>query len=130
MSRQALKELPIYRKAVEMHAMSRAIGLCLNSNRDLHQLYSSPSFREEIAGCLMMDAALIRKQVALAASTSSLDIRQNSLQFISVMTRNLNSYCKGLEMDGMREREYLTLLRRELKGFRHAFRQWRMSMGQ
>ena len=130
MSRQRLKELPIYRKAVEMQAMSRAIALCLNGNRDMAQLYSSPSFREEIAGYLLMDAALIRKQIALAASTSSQDIRQNSLQFISAMTRNLSSYCRGLEMDGMREREYLALLQRELKGFRKAFSQWRISLGQ
>ena len=67
--------------------------------------------------------------LALAAGTSSLSIRQNSLQFVSIMIRNLGSYCKGLEMDGMREREYLELLRQELSSFRKSFKQWRKSLG-
>ena len=77
----------------------------------------------------MTDTALIRKEIMLAASTTSVSMRQNSLQLVQIMIRNLNSYCKGLEMDGVREREYLELLRQELKGFRRAFKQWRKSLG-
>jgi hypothetical protein len=65
----------------------------------------------------------------LTAGTSSLSIRQNSLKFITVMIRNLSSYCKGLEMDGMREQEYLELLRKELVSFRKSFKHWRKSLG-
>ena len=82
-----------------------------------------------MAGSLLSDSELIRKQIALAAGTTSLSIRQNSLKFITVMIRNLSSYCKGLEMDGMREQEYLDLLRKELTSFRKSFKHWRKSLG-
>lgn len=128
MSRKGLKHLPVYRKAVELQMMSRAIALCLNSRVEAGSLYRSNSLRDQIAGSLLIDTALIRKQIALAAGTPSFDARQKSLQFINVMSRNLHTYCRGLEMDGMREREYLELLRSELQGFRKSFKNWRRSL--
>ena len=129
MSQKGLKHLPVYKKAVELQTMSRAIALCVAGREDLRHLYKVNSLRGQVAGLLLTDAALIRKQIALAAGTPSLAIRQNSLQFINIMIRNLGSYCRGLEMDGMREREYLELLRKELKTFRRSFKQWRSSLG-
>lgn len=108
--------------------MSRAIALCVSGKKDLVQLYASSSLREEMAGYLLKDASLLRKQIILAASTSSTDLRQSSLHFINVMIRNLSSYCRGLEMDGMREREYLELLRAELILFRKSFKHWRRGL--
>lgn len=123
------KSLSIYRKAAELQTMGRAIAVCVNSNGQEVVRSKSESLRDQVAGSILTDAALIRKQVALAASTPSLSIRQNSLHFIQIMIRNLNSYCKGLEMDGVREREYLELMRQEIKGFRRSFVQWRKSLG-
>ena len=45
------------------------------------------------------------------------------------MTRNILSYCNGLEKDGVKEKEYLNLLRKEIKSFRKSFKKWRKSMG-
>ena len=70
----------------------------------------------------------LTQQIAKAENTTSLVIRQRSIHFINVMTQNLTSYCLGLEKDGVREREYLDLLRSELKAFRQAFKAWRRSL--
>jgi len=129
MSYKGLKDLPVYKKAVELQTVGRAIALCAAGKEAAVNRYMANSLRGEVAGLLLTDTALIRKQIALAAGTSSLSIRQNSLQFVSVMIRNLGSYCRGLEMDGMREREYLELLRHELVSFRKSFKQWRKSLG-
>ena len=40
------------------------------------------------------------------------------------MIENINSYCTGLERDGVKEKEYLNLLRIEIKGFRKSFKKW------
>ena len=129
MSSKGLKQLPVYKKAVELQTMSRAIALCVAGREEVINLYKAKSLRGQVAGSLLTDTGLIRKQIALAAGTSSLSIRQNSLQFINIMIRNLSSYCKGLEMDGVREREYLDLLRQELVSFRKSFKHWRKSLG-
>ena len=128
MSAKGISQLPVYRKAIELQSMSRAIAYCVASRKDFLNLYMSDSLRDQVTDALLTDTGLIRKQVALAASTPSVHIRRGSLQFISVMIRNLNSYCKGLEMDGVREREYLELMQRELRIFRKSFRTWRKTL--
>jgi hypothetical protein len=129
MSSKGISKLPVYRKAIELQTMSQAIAFCVASRKDFLTLCSSDSLRDQVTHALLTDTGLIRKQIALAASTHSHHIRRGSLQFISVMIRNLNSYCRGLEMDGVRESEYLDLLQSELNSFRKSFKAWRKSLG-
>ena len=128
MSAKGIRDLHVYRKAMELQTMSRAISFCIGNRQDALHSSSSDSLRDQIADALLTDAVLIRKQIALAASTPSLNIRRQSLQFISIMIRNLNSYCKGLEMDNVREREYVHLMQKELRHFRKSFKTWRKSL--
>lgn len=128
MSYQRIKDLPVYRKAVSLRTMSREIASYVTYNKDLLTLCHSSSLRDHIADSLLTDAILIPQQIAKAENSTSEVIRQRCIQFINVMTQNLNAYCRGLEKDGVREREYLDLLRGELKGFRQAFKAWRRSL--
>ena len=128
MSYQRFKDLPVYRQALSLRKMSREIASFVSHNKDLVSLAQSMSHRDQLADSLIQDAILIPKQIARAETSSSLAIRQSSIKFIGIITRNLNAYCKGLEMDGMREREYLDLLRGEVKTFRKAFKMWRKSL--
>ena len=128
MSAQGFSKLPVYRKAIELQTMSRAIAFCVSGRRDLLSRCNSDSLRDQVTEALLTDVVLIRKQIALAASTPSLNIRRQSLQFISIMIRNLNSYCKGLEMDNVKEREYIKLMQSELRSFRKSFKTWRRSL--
>jgi thioredoxin-related protein len=51
-----------------------------------------------------------------------------SVLFVHIMTRNILSYCNGLEKDGVKEKEYLNLLRREIKLFRILYKKWKRSL--
>lgn len=128
MSSPRLNRLPVYRQALSLRTLSSELAAFVSYNKDLMSLRNSLSHRDQLADCLLTDASLIPEQIAEAESSSSLAIRQQRVQFISVMTRNLNAYVKGLEMDGIREREYLELLRREVRIFRVAFKKWRKSV--
>ncbi len=128
MSYQRIKDLPVYRQAVSLRTMSREIASFVTHNKDLLSLSQSQSYRDQLADSLIKDAILIPEQIARAESSSSVAIRRSSIKFIGVITRNLNAYCKGLEMDGIREREYLDLLRSEVKTFRMAFKKWRKGL--
>lgn len=128
MSYQNLKNLPVYRQALELRTMSREIASFVTYNKDLLTLYQSNSLRDHIADSILTDAILIPQQIARAERTTSALIRERCIHFINVMTQNLTSYCTGLEKDGVREREYLDLLRKELKNFRRAFKIWRRNL--
>lgn len=128
MSYQRIKELPVYRQALSLRTMSREIASFVTHNKDLLTLAKSHSLRDHIADSLLTDAILIPQEIARAEGTTSVQIRQRCVHFIQVMTQNLNMYCRGLEHDGVREREYLDLLRSEVKHFRRSFKKWRKGL--
>lgn len=124
-----LRTIPVYRKAIDLCAMSREIASFVSQNKDLLHLYKSNSLRDHIADSLLTDAILISQQIARAESSESHAVRLKSASFINIMIRNIISYCNGLENDGLKEREYLDLLRQEILGFSKSFRKWRKSIG-
>lgn len=128
MSHKHISTVPIYRKAIELCTMSREIVSYVSFNKDLLKLYKSHSLRDIIAEALLTDAILIPQQIANAEYSKSYSDRIKSARFINIMIRNINSYCRGLEHDGVREKEYLNLLRSEIRSFRKSFKEWRKSI--
>ncbi len=128
MSRKKLHSVPIYKKALELCHMSREIVSYVTFNKDLLQLYRSQSLRDHMADALLTDAILIPQQIAQAERSQSYSERMKSASFINIMIRNINSYCIGLEKDGVKEKEYINLLRSEIKSFRSSFKKWRKSL--
>ena len=128
MSHKNLRTVPVYRKALELCKMSREIASYVSFNKDLLKLYKSNSLRDIIADSLLTDAILIPKQIAKAEFSDSYSVRLKSARFINIIIRNINSYCTGLERDGVREKEYLNLLRAEIKSFRESFKEWKKTI--
>lgn len=124
MSSKNLGSIPVYQKAESLYEISRHLVSYVSFNKDLVKLYQSHSLRDSIANSLLTDARLISTNMAQALSSKSYQERLRNVKFISIMIRNINSYCLGLEKDGVKEEEYLNLLRKEIKGFRASFKKW------
>lgn len=119
--------LPVYRTAMNLCFISREIVSYLTHNKDLLQLYKSNSFRDSIADAILTDAILIPQKIAVAENSSCHTTRNSTLLHIQIMIQNILSYCRGLEHDGVKEKEYINLLREELKIFRKNYKQWKRS---
>ena len=128
MKSNSLHSLPVYRKSLVLRDLSDALASYLSYNKDLFSLRQSSSFRDNLSDSLLTDATLITKEIEQAATSNSYSVRMKSLSFINIMTRNILAYCNGLERDGVKEKEYLNLLRKEIKSFRKAFKKWRLSL--
>lgn len=128
MSSKNLQQIPIYRKAMDLCFMSREIASYVSLNKDLLKLYESNSLRDNIANSLLTDTILIPQKIVAAEFSTSSSERMHSISFINIMIRNINSYCRGLEKDGVKEVEYLNLLRSELRSFRKQYKKWKISM--
>ncbi len=129
MPHKNLRTVPVYRKALALCLMSREIASYVTYNKDLLYLYRSQSHRDLMADALLTDAILIPQQIARAEKSECVVVRMKSASFINVMTRNILSYLNGLEKDGVKEKEYLNLLRKEIRSFRKTFKKWRKSIG-
>ena len=128
MSNKNLRHIPIYKKALELCSMSREIVLYVTLNKDLLKLYESNSLRDIIADSLLTDAILIPQKIAQVEFSVSNSERMEQVSFINIMIRNINSYCLGLEKDGVKEIEYINLLRSEIKSFKGYFKKWKTSL--
>lgn len=128
MSRKNLRTVPIYRKSLELCEMSREIASYVTFNKDLLKLYKSNSLRDIIADSLLTDAILIPQKIAQTEFSMCADEKIKNVSFINIMIRNINSYCTGLERDGVKEKEYVNLLRNELLSFRKSFKKWTGSL--
>lgn len=117
--------LPVYRTAMNLCFISREIVSYLTHNKDLLQLYKSNSFRDTVADAILTDAILIPQKIALAERSSCNSTRNSTVLHIHIMTKNILSYCRGLEHDGVKEKEYINLLREELKIFRKSYKHWK-----
>lgn len=127
MEKNSLNSLGVYRKSLDLRDLSEAIASYFSYNREKLSLRQIDNFRDDITQSLMIDATLITKEVEQAALSNSYSVRMKSLTFINIMTRNILAYCNGLERDGVKEKEYLNLLRKEIKIFRVSFKKWRKS---
>lgn len=120
--------LPVYRKSLALRDLSTAIATYFSGDTNFLKLRYTASLRVHIAISLFTDSSLISKQIEQAETSNSYEVRMKSATFINVITRNILCYCNGLEHDGVKEKEYVNLLRRELKSFRRYFKQWRKSL--
>ncbi|QWX82778.1 hypothetical protein H0I23_09895 [Cellulophaga sp. HaHaR_3_176] len=123
-----LGTLPVYRKALDLCLISREIVSYVTNNKDLLHLYKSDRHRDIIADSLLTDAILIPQKIELAERSDSLSIRTSTIHHINIMTKNILSYCIGLEKDGLKEKEYLNLLREEIKIFKKSYKIWKRSL--
>ena len=113
-----LSTIPIYRKSLDLLQMSREIASYLSYNRH----------RDIMVDSLLTDSILIPQQIEAAERSECYAARMRSATFINVIIRNISSYCTGLEKDGVKEKEYLNLLRSEIKSFRRLYKVWRRSI--
>ena len=120
--------LPVYQRSLALKDLSTAVASYFSYEGDLFVLPKKSGLRNEIANALFVDASLISKNLVEAATASSKKIRNKNITYINIMTRNILAYCNGLEKDGVKEKEYLQLLRKEIRSFRADFKQWRKSL--
>jgi len=118
----------VYKKALELCVMSREIASYVSLNKDLLKLYQSNSLRDIIANSLLTDAILIPQKIAQTEYTKCKTERLKNALHINIMLRNMTSYCTGLEKDGLKEKEYINLLRKEVFIFKESFKSWKKAL--
>ena len=119
-----LTSLTVYQKALDLTAMSREIASYFSYNKDLMKLYESRSLRDAIADSIVQDADLIPEHIAQAVRSNSNSARLKYVGLTQIMIRNILSYCNGLEHDGVKEKEYINLFRKEIGSFRRSLNSW------
>lgn len=123
-----LSDAPIYRKAIEIIAISRSISSYLS--QDLARLKSDGSENPYIyfSGDIVQQSTLLAPEIVNAEMERFSDKKYKHLASLERLTALLYKNCKRLEKSQSNGRDYLPILRSELKKFRRLQRSWMLSL--
>lgn len=123
-----LSDLPIYKKAMDIIILTRSISTYLN--QDL--AYLSPDGSEDsniyFSGDIVQQSTSLAPEIVNAEMQRYSDNKHKHLASLERLTNRLYNNCKRLERCNSNGREYLPILRSELRKFRRLQHTWMMTL--
>lgn len=123
-----LSELPIYQKAMEIITLSRSISSYLN--QDLAYLRSDGSEDCTIyfSGDIIQQSESLAPEIEKVQAERFSDKKYHHIASLERLVMRLHKNCDRLEHCNSNGRDYLPVLRRELKKFRRLQRTWMLTL--
>lgn len=120
--------LPVYQKAIDIIVLTRSISTYLN--QDLAYLNADGSEDEHIyfSGDIVQQSTNLAPQIISVERESCSDKKSKHLESLDRLTTRLYSNCRRLEKSNSNGRDYLPILRGELKKFRKLQRTWMLTL--
>lgn len=122
-----LPSLPVYKKAIEIFSLSRKISSYLNY--DLSPLLQDGSEDKNIyfSGDIVQQSESLIPEI-IKAETEVSDKRYKHALTVKRLTNLLYKNCKRLEHCNSNGKDFLPILRKELKKFRQLQRNWMLTL--
>ncbi|NRD19577.1 hypothetical protein HNV08_05925 [Winogradskyella eckloniae] len=121
-------DLPVYQKAMDIIVLSRSISTYLN--QDLSYLNMDGSENEHIyfTGDIVQQSTNLAPRI-ISAEQERCSLKKNKhLESLDLLTTRLYSNCRRLEKSNSNGRDYLPILRGELRKFRKLKHHWMMTL--
>ena len=121
-------ELPVYQKAIDIIVLSRSISTYLN--QDLSYLNADGEEDNDIyfSGDIVQQSTNLAPEIINAERERCSDKKYKHFESLDRLTTLLYSNCRRLERSNSNGRDYLPILRGELKKFRKLQRSWMMTL--
>lgn len=123
-----LSDLPIYQKAMDIIMLSRSISTYIS--QDLSYLNPDGSEDSHIyfTGDIVQQSTNLTPEIINAERERFSDKKHKHLESLDLLIQRLYKNCKRLELSNSNGRDYLPILRGELKKFRKLQRSWMMTL--
>ncbi len=126
----SVKQLPLYKKAIDIYTLSRKTTAFLTKNRPLHQLYTSTDKTEVMLEEMVINALTVPPKIAVAQTTNNTKLRIESIQSIIPHIEKIRENCIQLRKLSRQNQEHTNLLSLELSKFKKMYRQWSVLLTQ
>ncbi|MCH4551084.1 MULTISPECIES: hypothetical protein [Aestuariibaculum] len=125
---QNLSELPIYKKAIEIFALSQSISSYLN--HDLSELKPDGSEDSNIyfSGDIVQQSISLAPEIACVELERYTDKRHKHIATLKRLTNKLYRNSYRLEKSNSNGKDFLPILRSELKKFKQLQRTWLLTL--
>jgi hypothetical protein len=123
-----LSDLPIYKKAIEIFALSQSISMYLN--HDLSSLKSDGSEDSHIyfSGDIVQQSVSLAPEIVNAELERYSDKKHKHLDSLKRLTNKLYKNSYRLEYSNSNGKDFLPILRSELKKFKQLQRSWMLTL--
>ncbi len=116
--------LAVYQKALEIFKVSRVIACSVSDNKHIIELDLSANSNEKVAGELVSDSLRLVPELAAVQNSSNNRIQLKRAKRLRKSARLILTKCKKMEYQGVRELEFIAILRNELQQFDELFSKW------
>jgi hypothetical protein len=123
-----LTDLPIYRKALDIIVLSRSISTYLNHDLSNLTLEGTEDPHIYFSGDIIQQSELLAPEIVNAELNRSSDKKHKHIASVERLTNLLYYNCKRLMHCNSNGKDYLPILRRELKNFRQLQKTWILSL--
>ncbi len=123
-----LSDLPIYKKAMDIIMLSRNISTYIN--QDLSYLNAEGIEDNNIyfSGDIVQQSTNLAPEIINAERARFSDKKHKHLKSLDLLTHRLYNNCERLEHSNSNGRDYLPIIRCELRKFRKLQRIWMMTL--
>ena len=123
-----LSELPIYKQAMQIFMLSRNISSYLN--HDLSYLYDDG--REDsniyVSGDIVQQSVSLAPEIISAELERCHDKKHRHIASVNLLTNRLYKNCSRLETCNSNGKDYLPILKREIRKFRKLQTTWMLTL--
>ena len=123
-----LLDLPIYKKALEIFSLSRKISSYLNYDLALLKVDGTEDEHIYFSGDIVMQSESIVPEIIKAEVEQFSDKKHQHIATVNRLTKLLDKNCKILEKSNSNGKDFLPILRQELKKFRKLQRHWMLTL--
>lgn len=123
-----LPQLPIYRKALEIVSLSRSISNYLAYDLSSLELDGSENKHIYFSGDIVQQSVSLAPEILKAEQELYPDKKYSHVITLKQLTNKLYKNCSRLERANSNGKDYLLMLRKELKAFRQLQRTWMLSL--
>lgn len=123
-----LSELPIYKQAMQIFILSRSISTYLN--QDLAILNENGVEDADIyfSGDIVQQSVSLAPEIINAELERASDKKHKHVASVRQLTNRLYKNCKRLERSNSNGKDYIPILRKELKTFRKLQASWMLTL--
>jgi hypothetical protein len=122
-----LSELPIYKQAMHIFILSRSISVYLNQDLAFLNEDGTEDANIYFSGDIVQQSVSLAPEIINAELERASDKKRKHMASVRQLTNRLYKNCKRLETSNSNGKDYIPILRKELKTFRKLQNSWMLT---
>ena len=123
-----LSDLPIYKQALHIFMLSRDISKYLNQDLAYLQEDGTEDCNIYFSGDIVQQSVSLAPEIINAEMERASDKKHKHVASVRQLTNRLYSHCKRLEKCNSNGKDFIPILRKELKTFKKLQNSWMLTL--